>query len=770
VLIAAVAALAVAPGAASAAPVSVFTGHTMSGAGIPCVAQTDGVRVCHGTDGGSPASDRRLKTFDGVPLEVYVMLPPAPSSGTDGGYPLIIQSHGWGGSAGGPGDSQYFGPTADAWASAGYAVVQLTARGWGDSCGSAASRLVGGAACIPGYIHLDDTRYEIRDPQYAAGLLADEGLIDPARIGATGESYGGGVSLALATLKDRIMATDGTLAPWRSPGGKALRIAAGSPVIPWSDLVYSLLPNGRTLDYQVASPTTDLSPIGVSKQSFTAGLYALGQVSGYYAPPGFDQQADITSWYGLINAGEPYDSNPLATAITTQIARYRSAYYLLDGAYGTAREAPAPLLIANGFTDDLFPVDEAVRYYNLDRALYPSNPIALFAFDGGHMRGQNKSADRALLSDRIRSFFDHYVKGDGSQPALGATALTETCPAATASGGPFSAPTWDALHPGEVLLNAPGTKTVLSGAGDPSISHTVDPVTGGGACASTPSADQGAGVATYRLPAASGGGYTLLGSPTVIANLGVTGTFPYLAARLWDVNPATNTQTLVARGVYRIDSAQPNGVQVFQLHPGAWHYAAGHIPKLELLGQDSPYARISNGTFSVSVSDLQLRLPVHELPGAAGTSSAVTKPLAHVSPGVQVQSPACRARPVARITKRRTRASRRHGVAVFGTAGEPACAHATSAARRRQRITRVNVSISRTLPHGRCRFLLRSGTLTRTRSCLRPAWLKARGTVRWTLRQRSLPRGSYLVRVEAVDGNRQHSRRSSAAAQRITLR
>jgi hypothetical protein len=768
VLLAALAALAVVPSAASAAPVSVFTGQTVSGAGIPCAAQSDGVRVCHGTDGGSPVSDLRLKTFDGVPLEVYVMLPPAPTTGTDGGYPLIIQSHGWGGSAGGPNDSQYFGPTADDWAKAGYAVVQLTARGWGDSCGSVTSRAIGGAACISGYIRLDDTRYEIRDAQYAAGLLADESLIDPVRIGATGESYGGGVSLALATLKDRIMATDGTLQPWTSPGGRAMRIAAGSPVIPWSDLVYSLLPNGRTLDYLLASPTTDLSPIGVSKQSFTAGLYALGQASGYYAPPGFDQQSDITSWFGLINAGEPYDGNPLAASITEQIARYRSSYYLLDGAYGTAREAPAPLLIANGFTDDLFPVDEAVRYYNLDRSLYPSNPISLFAFDGGHMRGQNKSADRALLSDRIQSFFDHYVKGTGAQPPLNVTALTETCPASAASGGPFTASTWAALHPGEVVLNDPAARTVISAAGDPTIAHAIDPVTGGGACATTPSADQGAGVATYRLPAATGNGYTLLGSPTVIANLSVTGTFPYLAERLWDVNPATNTQTLVARGIYRIDPAHPNGVQVFQLHPGAWHYAAGHIPKLELLGQDSPYARISNGSFSVSISDLQLRLPVHEVPGAVGTPAAVTKPLAHVSPGAPV--PSCRARPAARIAKGRTHASRRRGIAVFGTAGERVCAHASTAARRRQRITRVNLSIVRSAPHRACRFVLGSGALTRPRSCRRPLWLKARGTLHWTLRVRGLHAGHYLVRVDAVDGNRQHSPRGSAAMQRITVR
>ncbi|TMM17151.1 MAG: hypothetical protein E6G01_06750 [Actinobacteria bacterium] len=61
--------------------------------------------------------------------------------------------------------------------------------------------------------------------------------------------------------------------------------------------------------------------------------------------------------------------------------------------------------------------------------------------------------------------------------------------------------------------------------------------------------------------------------------------------------------------LYRLNSNSPNGQQTFQLHPGAWRFAAGHIPKLELLGQDPPYARPSNGTFTIQVSGLTLSLP-----------------------------------------------------------------------------------------------------------------------------------------------------------------
>lgn len=84
------------PAGASGAVTGVLAGHTMNGEPIPCVAQSGGVRVCHGDESGSAATDLRLKSFDGTPLEVYVTLPPAPASGADGDYPLVVQSHGWG--------------------------------------------------------------------------------------------------------------------------------------------------------------------------------------------------------------------------------------------------------------------------------------------------------------------------------------------------------------------------------------------------------------------------------------------------------------------------------------------------------------------------------------------------------------------------------------------------------------------------------------------------------------------------------------------------
>ena len=600
---------------------AVLTQYTVKGQPIPCEAQADGVRVCHGDGKGPDGADLRVKTFDGVPLAVYVTLPPAPTSGTDGNYPLVLQSHGWGAPPSGPDDAQYGGPTAHQWAKEGYAVVQWAARGWGNSCGSINSRILNPTGCANGYVRRADFRYEIRDAQYLAGFLVDEGIADRNRIGAQGESYGGGTSLALATLNDRVMNADGTLSPWTSPGGIPLHIAAAAPFAGWSERS-ALSPNGRSLDSQkIAANLT--SPFGVQKMSIGRGLFMVGTGAAYYPPPG--AEPDLMMGFALLTAGEPY-VGPVIASMLKDEGQFHDSYYLLAGTYGTAQRAPAPLFFGHGFTDDLFWADQVLVYYNFMRSKYPSVPVDVLFGDIGHQRANSKAADLAVMRTRIQAFFDHYVKGTGPAPKLGVTALTQTCPASAPSGGPYTAATWAELHPGVVNFNSQATRTILSTGGDPAVSKAFDPVYGGHSCTTVSAADEGPAVATYRLPAATGSGYTLLGSPTVIADLRVTGEFAYIATRLVDVDPATNMKTLVSRGAYRIDPNAPNGRQTFQISANAYHFAAGHIPQLELLGRDAPFFRPSNGVFSIAVSNLELRLPVHEVPGARGTPSEVSRP------------------------------------------------------------------------------------------------------------------------------------------------
>src|SRR3954454_14357028 len=335
---------------------------------IPCAAQSDGTRFCQ----GSVAT--RVPSFDGQPLDVNVSLP-----STAGPAPLVLVLHGYGGSkkAFDAQESPWL-PSAHDLAKRGYAVINATDRGFGDSCGSLASRTL--PDCATGWIHLLDTRFEIRDFQYLAGLLVDQGLALPTKIGAIGESYGGGSSIMLATLKDRIMLPDGSLAPWTSPNGTPMAIAAATPTIPWSDLISSLTPNGRWLDYTLPQPAENYTPRGELKLSFVQGLYLVGNTSGYYSPPGADQESHLTPCNAITNAGEPTDT-PASADLIRPLSHYHGAQYVLDGEAVPNTEPPAPMLLSNGFTDDLFPPAETLRFATPVKRLYPKVPLKLMYFD-----------------------------------------------------------------------------------------------------------------------------------------------------------------------------------------------------------------------------------------------------------------------------------------------------------------------------------------------------------------------------------------------------
>jgi predicted acyl esterase len=563
--------------------------------GVPCATQAakGNVRLCAGT----------TKTWDGTKIDLNVILPPKSGSGADGPWPTIGLFHGWGGEKIGLEDKR-----VQQWAEAGYAVFSMSDRGWGKSCSKEDPDLLNPLLCAQGYNHLMDDRYEVRDAQHLISILADEGVAQPKKIGATGVSYGGGMSMALATLRNRAMKPDGTLIPWKSPGGKEMELAAAVPQWPWTDLAYSLMPNGSTLDFVANSPykgPEGKARIGIEKASFVSGLYGTGLLESNYSLT--DKQADLNGWYTLINSGEPYEAKPQAQEIVNQITTYHSSYYIDHS------QPPAPLLIQNGWNDDLFPVDEAVRYYNRTRAQFPGDPISLFLMDDGHDRSQNKAADEALFLQRLNAWFGHYLKGEGAAPSSSAEALTTTCPEGAASSGPYGAADWQSLSPGEIQLDGIAAQTILPGAGDPSIGKTFDPIAGKDPCATAPGADQ-PGTANYRLPVPSPG-FTLLGSPTVVADLATANVDSELAARLLDVLP-NGEERLVSRGLLRPGNG---GLRVvFQLHPQGYRFAGGDTVKLELLPSDAPYARPSNLQTPITVSNLRLKLPVLEQPGSLG--------------------------------------------------------------------------------------------------------------------------------------------------------
>lgn len=592
------------------------------GGAVTCSVAGDGVRECGTGSSNSDTVRSTAPSWDGTPIDVNVAFPPA--SEGDGPFPLIIIGHGYGGEKVDFGAMRHF-------TDRGYAVFAMTARGFHQSCGKPNAITAAGSACdTAGWIHLMDDRYEIRDAQFLMGELADEDRVDGQRIGATGGSYGGGLSLQLATLKDRVMMPDGSLVPWTSPVDHLpMRIAGATPNVPWSDLAYSLSPNGGKLDYVADAGYTGRA--GVEKQSFQTGLYLSGQSSGTYCgqapyPPCTDFQSNVTEWRNRIDQGEPYDGDAEITNILNEIKAHHSAYYLDHST------PPAPLLISNGFTDDLFPADEAIAYYNRIRLQYPNASISLFFGDFGHMRASNKDSDVNALTAAADAWLDFYVRGTGSQPFQGATAFAPTCPASkdVDSLGPYQAGSWAGLEKGAVRFVDATAKTISASGGSASVDGKFDPIVGGGACATASGSDL-PGVATYRLPAAAGNGYTLMGSPTVIATTSSPVANSELAARLLDVGPDGN-EILVDRQLYRpqVGTSQ----QVFQLHPSGHLFAPGHVAKLELLPKDAGgaplrnYGRPANGQGDLTVSKLDLRLPVLEGPGAAGGQVVVAPPRA----------------------------------------------------------------------------------------------------------------------------------------------
>jgi fermentation-respiration switch protein FrsA (DUF1100 family) len=580
--------------AASAAAAPAPFGHS-------CAAQSDGTRLCPTTDGGAGQTLDGVPSFDGVPLDVDVTLPPEGG----GPFPTIVMLHGYGGDKtdfessdpNGDGSNTYH-YNNDFFARQGFAVVNYTARGFGHSCGGGPSGFHSGP-CGQGYIRLGDTRYEARDTQYLLGLLVDQGIAKRGALGVTGISYGGGQSMELAYLRNRIRKPDGSFAPWNSPNGKALSITAAWPRWPWSDLADSLLPNGRFLDTQVAPVGQSLNPVGIELRSYVSGLFALGKTSGYYcgdAPassPCTNPDADLNSNFTLVNAGEPPSSE--AVVRLAEIYAHHQAY----GLPGT----PSPLLIENGWTDDLFPPEQAIRIYN---QTHRRSPVSLQFGDLGHSRGSNKPTVNHAFNDQGAAFFGRYLRGAHAGPAPGSvTAYTQTCPSSAPDGGPYTASSYQRLHSGTISFGSPGSQLVTS-SGDPVASAQFDPIAGtSDACKTIPSSTA-PGTATYTH--ATGSGFTLLGLPTVTATIQTIGDFGELDSMLFDVAP-DGSQRLISRGAYRLTNNQ-SGQVTFQLHGNGYAFPAGHSVKLVLLGSDNPYLRTSNNVaFTVQVTNLTVTLP-----------------------------------------------------------------------------------------------------------------------------------------------------------------
>ena len=222
------------------------------------------------------------------------------------------------------------------------------------------------------------------------------------------------------------------------------------------------------------------------------------------------------------------------------------------------------------------------------------------------------------------------MKGTGPAPFQGVQTLTQACggPSGGATGAfddpntdqPFRAPTWADLPPGEVRFAGAAAKVIAPSVSDQA-GAAFDPIGGGGACATAPGADQ-AGTASYRL--AAGPGRRLHADGLADDRRRHQLARPDLAARgaaaRRRARQATRRSSPAASTGPRSTPAPRRPARSSSSTRTAGSSTPATSPKLELLPADQPYGRNSNGQATVTVSNLELRLPVLEQPGALSGS------------------------------------------------------------------------------------------------------------------------------------------------------
>ena len=126
-------------------------------------------------------------------------------------------------------------------------------------------------------------------------------------------------------------------------------------------------------------------------------------VSGFIAPEGADPTADLSAWRAATDRGEPYGQ--AARGVARELTTYHSA----TGVPGK----PAPMLVQNGWTDDLFPATEALRVYQTFKRT--KGALVSYQFgDLGHPRGSNKVGRRSLLQRPGRGLLRRPPRGQGA--------------------------------------------------------------------------------------------------------------------------------------------------------------------------------------------------------------------------------------------------------------------------------------------------------------------------------------------------------------------
>ncbi|MFF0554473.1 CocE/NonD family hydrolase [Streptomyces sp. NPDC004266] len=308
------------------------------------------------TDEAPPVrrADRALD-IDGVRVDTSYF-----TDGSGGRRPAVLLGHGFGGS------KEDVRAQAEGLARDGYAVLTWSARGFGASTGE---------------IGLNDPRHEVEDVRKLIDWLAarPEVLLDEPgdpRVGVTGASYGGAISLLAA--------------------GHDPRVDAIAPQITYWNLADALFPNGvfKKLWAGIFFSTGESPAAGRADR--TAGARPAGRPGAAQAASCGRFTTELCSLYQRVAvSGKP---DPAARALLE--ARSPSAV-------GSRIKVPA--LLVQGRSDSLFTLaqsDAMARTLTANGA-----PVAVDWIAGGH-DGGDRETER--VERRITTWFDRWLKRDTS--------------------------------------------------------------------------------------------------------------------------------------------------------------------------------------------------------------------------------------------------------------------------------------------------------------------------------------------------------------------
>ncbi|MFH9739839.1 alpha/beta fold hydrolase [Streptomyces roseolus] len=468
--------------------------------------------------------DRPL-TLDGVRIDTSYF-----TAGSAGRRPAVLLAHGFGGS------KDDVRAQAERLARDGYAVLTWSARGFGASGGK---------------IGLNDPAHEVADVRALVDWLAarPEVLLDEAgdpRVGVTGASYGGAISLLAA--------------------GHDPRVDAIAPQITYWNLADALFPGGVYKKLW-------------SGILFSMGADARGDACGRFAP-------EICA----LKERVAVSGTPDAEARALLEARSPSA---------VGDRIKVPTLIVQGQTDSLFTLDQSDA---MARALAANGaPVAVDWASGGHDGGDRETG---RVEDRIGAWFDRWLKEDASADTGPAFRVSRTGGVDSTDGrATLRAATAD-RYPGlregtrDLALTGPPQRFANPAGGAP---PAVSAVPGLGGGLGGLSSSLGVGLALdfpgqhARFDTAPvTGPLRITGTPT--AWVRVASTAPdgsaVLFAKVYDVGPDGRRQVLPAQLVapVRVEDAG-KGRSVTLTLPAIDHEVeAGHRLRLVVSATDLGYA------------------------------------------------------------------------------------------------------------------------------------------------------------------------------------